>query len=191
MIAAGGWSSRNGKSWLLVLHGLALSAFGSICFSTTHRVSFAVFAALLTSFYSWRLVFLTFFVITATLLGQGLTLSPFIRGLKVGADWEGERERQQARAAMRHAALAAIDAAAGAGDVSPTLATVLRSEFSDGADGKETLRGVDELLLQIRRAAIDAERRALISLWRNNEIGDEVLHHREELLDYREAQLKG
>jgi monovalent cation/hydrogen antiporter len=137
------------------------------------------------------IVFLTFFVIATTLIGQGLTLSPFIRGLKVGADWEGEKERERARAAMRRAALTAIETAADTGRASPALVKVLQAEFSGVADPEETIRTAGELAHRIRRSAIEAERRALIALWRNNEIGDEVLHHLEELLDYREAQLKG
>ena len=135
------------------------------------------------------IVFLTFFVIATTLIGQGLTLSPFIRRLKVGADWESEKERGRARSAMRQAAASAIEATSG--KASPALIKVLQAEFSGVADPDETIRTAGALALDIRRAAIDAERKALIALWRNNEIGDEVLHHLEELLDYREAQLKG
>ena len=135
------------------------------------------------------IVFLTFFVIAITLIGQGLTLSPFIRGLKVGADWEGEKERERARAAMRVAALSSIDTASER--ASPALISALQAEFSGVADPDETIRTAGAFALDIRRAAIDAERKALIALWRNNEIGDEVLHHLEELLDYREAHLKG
>jgi hypothetical protein len=47
----------------------------------------------------------------------------------------------------------------------------------------------DKLLGQLRRVVIDAERRELIRLWRENEIDDEVMRHQEELLDYQEAQL--
>ena len=47
----------------------------------------------------------------------------------------------------------------------------------------------DQLLRQLRHVAIHAERRELIRLWRENEIGDEVMRHQEELLDYQEAQL--
>jgi len=135
------------------------------------------------------IVFLTFFVIATTLIAQGLTLSPFIRGLKVGADWESDKERERAQAAMRTAAVAAIEA--GSGKASPALIEVLRAEFSGLPDPEETIRSAGRLALDLRRAAIEAERKALIALWRNNEIGDEVLHHLEELLDYREAQLKG
>jgi hypothetical protein len=47
----------------------------------------------------------------------------------------------------------------------------------------------ERLLKELRRVAIDAERAELIRLWRENEIGDEVLRHQEEILDYQEAQL--
>jgi len=47
-IAAGIWSSRNGKSWLLALHGLALSIYGLVSISPLlrHRISFLPFALL-------------------------------------------------------------------------------------------------------------------------------------------------
>ena len=38
-------------------------------------------------------------------------------------------------------------------------------------------------------ATVKAERGELIRLWRENKIGDEVMRHQEELLDYQEAQL--
>ena len=47
----------------------------------------------------------------------------------------------------------------------------------------------DALLGELRRVAIEAERGELIRLWRENKIGDEVMRHQEELLDYQEAQL--
>jgi hypothetical protein len=41
----------------------------------------------------------------------------------------------------------------------------------------------------LRRVAIEAERKELIRLWRENKISDEVMRHQEEMLDYQEAQL--
>src|SRR5579864_1830620 len=47
-IAAGMWSSRNGKSWLLVLNGLALGAFGLILTGTFgSRIQFRTTALLI------------------------------------------------------------------------------------------------------------------------------------------------
>lgn len=47
-VAAGIWSSRKGKSWLLALDGLALSAFGLICifWKINRRLSFLPVALL-------------------------------------------------------------------------------------------------------------------------------------------------
>ena len=42
---------------------------------------------------------------------------------------------------------------------------------------------------RLRRAAILAERKELIRLWRENKISDEVMHHIEEMLDYQQAEL--
>ena len=139
------------------------------------------------------IIFLTFFVIAATLIGQGLTLGYFIRKLKVGSDWSLEEEQQQVRAAMSAAALAAIDAIIKQEKAPSEWADPLRAEIIDriaiaAPDGLEhTPRTV--LLAQLRHAAIRAERRELIRLWRNNEISDEVMHHLEEILDYQEAHL--
>jgi hypothetical protein len=41
----------------------------------------------------------------------------------------------------------------------------------------------------LKGAALAAQRAALIAEWRANHISDEVLHHLEEELDYREARL--
>lgn len=136
-------------------------------------------------------IFLTFFIIAATLIGQGLSLPTLIRRLKVGTDWDIHAEQQQARSAMSTAALAAIDAMVQAQKLPKALADTLRLEISDhivqaAPDGLEPTPRY-ELLKQLRHTAIVAERRELIRLWRANEISDEVLRHLEEILDYREA----
>ena len=137
------------------------------------------------------IIFLTFFVIAATLIGQGLTLAPLIRRLKVGAERSLHDEQQLVRAAMSAAALVAIDEALAAEDAPTEWADQLRAELTDRIalatpDGQTaTRRG--ELLKRLRSAAVRAERRELIRLWRENEISDEVMHHLEEVLDYQEA----
>lgn len=139
------------------------------------------------------IVFLTFFVITMTLVGQGLTLPGFIRRLNVGSDWSVEKEQMRVRGALDSAAIAAIDAAIAAEKVPADWAVPLRAEiggraFGDGESGGDA-EARAAFLARLRLAVIRAERMELIRLWRNNEIGDEVMHHLEELLDYREAQL--
>ena len=139
------------------------------------------------------IIFLTFFVIAATLIGQGLTLAPLIRRLKVGSDWSMVEEQQLVRTAMSAAAVAAVDAHLVQADAPAAWGDSLRAEIAErvalaAPEGLEqTAR--DQLLRQLRHVAIHAERRELIRLWRENEIGDEVMRHQEELLDYQEAQL--
>ncbi|MGD9787685.1 MAG: Na+/H+ antiporter [Sulfuricellaceae bacterium] len=139
------------------------------------------------------IVFLTFFVIAVTLVGQGLTLPSFIRKLKVGADWSMQREQQRVRAAMGTAAIKAIDDIVKAENAPDEWADQLRSEITDrlslaAPEGLE-LSPKAALVMRLRHAAIAAERKELIRLWRNNEISDEVMHHIEEILDYQEAHL--
>lgn len=139
------------------------------------------------------IIFLTFFVIAITLIGQGLTLPSLIRRLKVGADWSMHSEQQRVRSAMSAAALAAIDEIMAAEDAPGEWADRLRAEITDritlaAPDGLER-NPRDALVARLRHAAILAERRELIRLWRDNEISDEVMHHLEEILDYQEAHL--
>ena len=139
------------------------------------------------------IIFLTFFVIAATLLLQGLSLGPLIRKLKVGSNWSVEEEQKHVRAAMSAAALTAINELLAKAGAPSEWADPLRAEITDrialvAPDGLEHTPRTD-LLAQLRHAAILAERRELIRLWRGNEISDEVMHHLEEILDYQEAHL--
>jgi monovalent cation/hydrogen antiporter len=139
------------------------------------------------------IIFLTFFVIAVTLVGQGLTMPSLIRRLKIGSNWNLRHEQQRVRAAMSSAALAAIDQIVRAEGVPSEWADQLRAEISDRINlaAPEGLAAAPrtELTMRLRHAAIKAERRELIRLWRDNEISDEVMHHLEEILDYQEAHL--
>jgi NhaP-type Na+/H+ or K+/H+ antiporter len=139
------------------------------------------------------IIFLTFFVIVATLVGQGLTLAPLIRKLKVGSDWSMAEEQRQVRTAMSAAAVAAVDAHLARAGAPAEWGKLLRTEITEriahaAPEGTEpTAR--ERMHNELRRVVIAAERAELIRLWRENEIGDEVLRHQEEILDYQEAQL--
>ena len=136
------------------------------------------------------IIFLTFIVIAVTLVVQGLTLAPLIRWLKVGRDWGVHEEETAARRALSEAAVTAIDSLAAEEKAPPELTARLRAEFSeaiDDATSHDSPRA--DLARRLRLAAIRAERQALVRLWRQQRIGDEVLHHLEEGLDYKEARL--
>ncbi|MEO7391413.1 MAG: Na+/H+ antiporter [Ramlibacter sp.] len=139
------------------------------------------------------IIFLTFVVIVATLVGQGLTLTPLIRRLKVGSNWSLHDEQLRVRAAMSSAALGAINEVLAAEGVPEQWAQGLKSEIAErialvSADASELTPRM-ELVNRLRHAAIGSERQELIRLWRANEIGDEVMHHVMELLDYEQAHL--
>ena len=139
------------------------------------------------------IIFLTFFVIAATLVVQGLSLPPLIRMLKVGADWSIHEEEHRAKMALTKAALAAIGESAQQHAVPEALAERIRAEFAEKVmldiPGREVMHAAADPARHLRRAAIEAERRELIRIWRANEISDEVLHHLEEDLDYQESRL--
>jgi monovalent cation/hydrogen antiporter len=139
------------------------------------------------------IIFLTFVVIVATLAGQGLTLTPLIRRLRVGSTWSLHDEQLRVRAAMSAAALAAIDAAVAKEGVPAQWAEGLKGEIAErialAASEEEELTPRMEAVNRLRHAVIRAERAELIRLWRENEIGDEVMHHLMELLDYEQAHL--
>jgi CPA1 family monovalent cation:H+ antiporter len=139
------------------------------------------------------IIFCTFLVIVATLVGQGLSLTPLIRRLKVGSDWSLHDEQLRVRASMSSAALTAIDQVIAAEGVPAQWAEPLKAEVTEriaveaSAHAERTPRM--ELVNRLRHAVIAAERRELIRLWRENAIGDEVMHHLTEMLDYEQAHL--
>ncbi|MBS0335570.1 MAG: cation:proton antiporter, partial [Proteobacteria bacterium] len=137
------------------------------------------------------IVFLTFAVIFATLVGQGLTLAPLIRRLKLTSDSSIIEEERRARADMGRAALAALERAAQEVRAAPDVVGRVRAEFAErvaiageGADAQAAGQA-----RRLRFAAIRAERAELIRVWQENLISDDVMHELEEELDYQESRL--
>jgi CPA1 family monovalent cation:H+ antiporter len=139
------------------------------------------------------IIFFTFAVIAATLVLQGLTLPALIRRLSVGIDWSLQEERANARNAMSKAAIVAIDALAHGEGVAPDLAGRIGAEFAEKNAAGDADASVSEehaaLARRLRHAAVNAERQALVRIWRENQISDDVLHEFEEELDYKESNL--
>jgi len=139
------------------------------------------------------IIFLTYVVIAATLLLQGLTLPPLIRRLQVGTDWSERDEQQRAKFALTKVAIAAIGELAAKEKLPGDLAERIRAEFAEkvalALPSGEVLHAGGDPAKRLRRAAIEAERRELIRIWRENQISDDVLHHLEEDLDYQESRL--
>ena len=138
------------------------------------------------------IIFLTFVIILATLVGQGLSLAPLIRRLKVGSTWSSHHEQARARTAMNSAALRAVDEVMAAEGAPAQWAQAVKADIGERlslATSERTELTRMTLVNCLRHDAIKAERKELIRLWQSNEISDEVMHHLMELLDYQQAQL--
>jgi CPA1 family monovalent cation:H+ antiporter len=150
------------------------------------------------------LVFLTFCVIMVTLVGQGLSLPWVMRRLGVVADASAEIEEQRARAAAAEAAVARIGELALEWPGHRPLVDTLQAQYAhrlshlnepvgaDGAGQAPDPAAEQEMLehRQIRRAVIEAERKAVLDLFEKGAIHDEVLRRIERDLDLEELRME-
>ncbi len=129
------------------------------------------------------ILFLTFSVILATLVGQGLTLPFVIRVLGLEDDGVDDREDSKARIHAAEAALARLEELVGEDWVREDTAervrgayrfrtTRFRARLDDGDDGAIEMRSQD--YQRLRRELLDAERQALIDLRRSGAISNDV-----------------
>jgi Na+/H+ antiporter len=129
------------------------------------------------------ILFLTFSVILATLVGQGLTLPFVIRLLGLEDDGIEEREDAKARVHAAEAALARLEELVGEEWVRDDTAERMRGAYrfrtsrfqarlDDGDDGAIESRSQD--YQRLRRELLDAERQALIDLRRSGTISNDV-----------------
>lgn len=142
---------------------------------------------------------LTFGVILATLVGQGLSLIPLIRLLRLQTETMYEEELRQARLIATHAALVKVEELAQMdGAASPFLAD-LRAHYehqarhwSVKADGamQEPIAEQAVTHQHLREEVLQAERTAVIALRDQGQIDDEVLREMERELDLEEQRLR-
>ncbi len=145
-------------------------------------------------------IYLTFGVILATLVVQGLSLPLLIRGLGLHDDGASERQEMQARLTAAQAALARLDELASQNEVSQESAQHLRKHYEAQVRSitKRFKKAEDEpgedhatTYQQLQREALQAERSAVIGLRNQGEINDEVLRRIERELDLEEQRLAG
>ena len=144
------------------------------------------------------IVFVTFTVILATLVGQGLTLGPLIRRLGVEDDGGAEREDAKARLKAAHAALERLDELAAEEWVRDDTAERLRGAYrfranrfrarydGNGGDGVEERSAAFQ---RLRRELLDAERRAVLALRNEGVITEEVMHRVQRDIDLEDSRL--
>lgn len=144
------------------------------------------------------IIFLTFSVICATLVGQGLTLPLLIRWLGLAGDGGKNPEEMLARRAMIEAALAYLESASEIDppEFQPVYDELIRlqrlrlTRFQDPAPGDESSYRPEqyERYLTLSRKVRALQRAALLNLRNHNQIGDETLRKLEYELDLLDAQ---
>jgi monovalent cation/hydrogen antiporter len=147
------------------------------------------------------LQFLTFAVILATLVGQGLTLPWLIRRLGVGDDGSEQHDEVHAREAANAAALERLDELVEEWPGHMELIDQMRARYQHAAEHLEHEHGDDEGEIPpdqemiehaaIRQAVIDAQRVAIIDLRDRRVIGDPALRRVERDLDLEELRAEG
>ena len=144
------------------------------------------------------IVFLTFAVIVATLVIQGLTLPALIRVLGVSDDGGVGREEAKARIKAAEAALARLEELVADGAVRDDTAARIRGAFGFRRDRFRARFDEDDdgaieeqstAYQRVMRELLDAERAALIALRNDRIIDDNVMHRVQRDLDLETARL--
>jgi CPA1 family monovalent cation:H+ antiporter len=144
-------------------------------------------------------IFLTFCVILATLIVQGLSLRPLIRLLGIPEDRETRQEIKTARWEATQASLKRLEELKQEHWVPQDYAERLRYYFERKLYGIATYtEGVEEKRVmehfsnyqRLRYELLQAERAAIIQLRNNSIIGDEALWEVERAMDLEEQRLK-
>jgi CPA1 family monovalent cation:H+ antiporter len=142
------------------------------------------------------ILFITFAVILATLVVQGLTLSGLVRLLKIEGDGSAEREERLARAEAAVAAIASIDKLA----ENPALPRevldrirllyLARLRQASGEEEPTASPSNADFVDAVRLVAIGAERAALLRLRHRRTIGDGPVKKLQHELDLAETSVK-
>jgi NhaP-type Na+/H+ and K+/H+ antiporter len=145
------------------------------------------------------IIFLTFCVILATLVVQGLSLPSLIRSLSVSDDDAAEWEESKARLRAAEAAAARIEELMAEDWVQEDTAERMRglyeyrrrrfaARFDDADDGALDDRSL--AYQRLRREALEAERATILELRNRGVINDEVWRRIERDLDLEDTRLE-
>jgi monovalent cation/hydrogen antiporter len=141
-------------------------------------------------------IFLTYSVILATLVLQGLTLGPLVQMLRLRSDGLDEQEEVLARIKMAEAGIARIDALAEEGWVTDETADRTRAmrdfrrrRFAARMDGDASIDERSARYQRFMHEVIAAERDALVMMRNAGDITDDVRRLVERDLDLEEARL--
>ncbi|MDQ3933631.1 MAG: Na+/H+ antiporter [Actinomycetota bacterium] len=190
-----GWRERVVAGWSGLRGAVSLAAALALPLETDSGAAFPERDLIL---------FITFALILATIVGQGLTLPALIRRLGIRADAaEEEAEEVRARLAAAKAALARLDELEGDGgrEVSDDTLRRVRAMYEfrrrrfkaqaglleDDDDGiEDRSRAYQRLMLEL----YEAQRRAVVALRNDGTISNDVMHRVERDLDLEETRLE-
>jgi CPA1 family monovalent cation:H+ antiporter len=149
------------------------------------------------------ILFLTFSVILATLVLQGLTLPALIRRLRVEDDGADAREELTARRAAVDAALARLDALRAEEWTRDDTAERMRALYEyrrrrfaaragerEDPDDDEDIEHRSRKYQKMVRAVLDAQREELVRLRNAGTISNEVMHRLEREFDLEDNRLE-
>jgi Na+/H+ antiporter len=184
-----GWESKLVVAWAGMRGAVSLAAALAIPLTTDAGAQFPQ---------RDLIVFLTFSLILATLVVQGLTLPALIKGLGIEDDRLEEKEDTKARIYAAEAALARLQELLDEDWVRDQTAERLRglydfrrSRFQARYDGEEDapIEQQSSDFQRLRRELLDAERQAVLQLRREGHISDDVMRRVVRDLDLEEARL--
>src|SRR5256886_1397989 len=143
------------------------------------------------------ILFLTFIVILATLVVQGLSLPLLIRWLGIKDDGAAEKEEREARLKANQAALARLNEIAERDPAKADALQRLRIEYEDRIrqlepyENADTWRGLFSSEYEhLSYEALRVERRIILRLRNQSVISDEVLRRIQRDIDLAEARLR-
>jgi Na+/H+ antiporter len=146
------------------------------------------------------ILFLTFSVILATLVLQGLTLPVLIRKLGITGDGQADEEERTARLEANKAAIELIEKLRANGNFSPDAVDRLRAEYDERveqlqlcAENPDDCRGeiATPQYQRLQHEALRIERQTIIRLRNEQVINDDALRRIQRDLDLAEARLTG
>jgi Na+/H+ antiporter len=144
------------------------------------------------------ILFLTFIVILATLVVQGLSLPPLIRWLGIEDDGASEKEEREARLKANQAALGKLNGSTASDPAQIDALERLRIEYEDHirqmegaakASAGTPIRRFSSEYERLSHQALQQERQTILELRNASAISDEVLHRIERDIDLAEARL--
>jgi Na+/H+ antiporter len=183
------WRSVSIIAWTGMRGVISLAAALALPLETVSGVQFPERALI---------IFLTFCVILATLVVQGLSLPLLIRALGLEDDHIGEKEETKGRISVADAALERLEelrvedwVREDTAERVQSLYNYRRNRFASRFDGDPD--GVEERSAAYQRLMVEllvAQRQRLIRMRDDGKIGDEVMHRIERDLDLEESRLE-